>query len=300
MNLDRLEYEVRLLPHVVACAITDAQVSVLLDPRGDPDTVAVAVAGILITAGLDRPVRVMGGTPGVAALPHRRFAAPVAVGSGIGVGVLALATAVAALAGAPPFSAPTHPEAKAPVATAEAAANGPDLLHLAVRPRSNGRPTLPAASPPVGSLAAVQAPTVVALPGDVVSGALVVAAGPGRAQGHAGAPGRQSAVVSPVSPIPSPAAAPVAIPVVTPKPKRTDPVVVVPPDAGAPPQRPIVVPSHVGHHDDADEGDDVDHADPPSAPTAPRSVTHEVRVNVERLVGKLRAQVLQAYRHGHD
>jgi hypothetical protein len=193
---------------------------------------------------------------------------------------------------------------KAPVAAAEPAPNGPDLLHLAVRPRTTNRPALSVTATPAAVPSATESilhpPTVVALPGDIVTGALVVVAGPGRAQGHAGGPPHaEPAVIGPVTPIPSPVAAPVAVPVVTPKPKRTDPAVVATPaEAGAPPlPEPVVA-----HHDDNHEGDGAGNVDEASQGerVVGKSVKHEVRANVERLVNKLRAQVKQAVSHGHD
>jgi len=296
VNLDRLEYEVRLLPHVVACAITDAQVSVLLDPRGDPDAVAVAVSGILITAGLDRPVRVMGGTPGVAALPHRRLTAPVAIGTGVGVGMLALATAVAALTGAPPFSTPARPEVKPPVAAARPNPNGPDLLHLALPPATK-KQTGPAIVPP-----SPEPPTVVALPGELLAGGLAVASGPGRAHPVAGGPAA-------ISPIGQPVTEPAAIPATTPGEFPPGPPSVTP--VGTPtPQTPAVsgpvvaTPATPTADADADQddGDNSGHGcgNANGHDHAPGFQKNFDRVHVERLLGTVRAQVRQACRHGQD
>jgi hypothetical protein len=302
VNLDRLEYEVRLLSHVVACSITDSQVSVLLDPRGDPDAIAVAVSGILITAGLDRPVKVMGGTAGVAPLPHRRLVAPTAVGAGVGVSVLALATAVAALAGAPPFSTPARPEVNRPVAAAQPHPTAPDLLHLALQPRRSANGS------PAGSVSVTAGPTVVALPGDLVAGALAVSAGPGRSQSHAGGPAPADSPL--VTPIPAPAPEPVEViptptPVVAATPPRpvATPKVAVPARVTGPPPTGTPTPPPAASTAGENQGQRAassDHEAEIGRETALRTVGREVKAGVKRIASHLRTHVRQAPHHESD
>jgi hypothetical protein len=57
-----LEHEIRSLPGVLACSITEEDVVVLVQPDADPAVVERAVSAALHRAGLWRPVRVFGGT----------------------------------------------------------------------------------------------------------------------------------------------------------------------------------------------------------------------------------------------
>lgn len=309
MNVDRLEYEVRLLPRVVACSITDSLVSVLLDPRGDPDAVAVAVSGILITAGLDRPVRVMGGTPGVTGLPHRRLAAPAGVGASIGVGVLALATAVAALAGAGPFnSGPSHPEARSRANTTPTTIpKQPDLVHLTIRPAAPSGVLSGPAGNATNAALPVNAPTVIASTGNVVSAVLAVATGPARARVTGTLP------LAPLAPIPA-SVLPVAVtPIVPETPSETPAPAGLRPSTvhgDAPPPSGHSVTQVVREYrssvsdDERGDRDDDDHGGGrhDAAPHRSRGATMARRrsaIEADDVVGHLRAHVRQAFCHGH-
>jgi hypothetical protein len=56
-----LEHEIRSLPQVLACSITEDDVVVLIGPHVDPQPVERRVSEVLARAGVDLPVRVFGG-----------------------------------------------------------------------------------------------------------------------------------------------------------------------------------------------------------------------------------------------
>lgn len=108
-----LEHEIRSLPQVLACSITDDDVVVLIGPGVDPQAVEREVAEVTRGAGLELPIRVFGGERPVFVEPVKiRNGRYALIGSLGGAAVLAagvwLAGATTALRG---------PRAKSPVIT---------------------------------------------------------------------------------------------------------------------------------------------------------------------------------------
>lgn len=99
-----LEHEIRSLPQVLACSITEDDVVVLIGPDVDPQPVERRVSDVLRRAGVDLPVRVFGGERPVFVEPMRiRNGRYALIGSLGGAAVLAagvwLAGATTALRG---------------------------------------------------------------------------------------------------------------------------------------------------------------------------------------------------------
>ena len=90
----RLEHEIRLLPQVLSCSFSkDDYVVVLVDPSGDPRAIRRAVERILLNAGSEATVRVIGPAEPVEAAATRVVSplvatATVATVAAIGVGAL--------------------------------------------------------------------------------------------------------------------------------------------------------------------------------------------------------------------
>ena len=103
-----LEYEVRRLPGVVAAAVDDTSVTLLVEPTANNDDLEVIVAAMLASADLERVVRVMGGTSSSGVRMGRRVA-PALAGGVAGFGLLAMTATAAALHGIIP-SAVVPPE----------------------------------------------------------------------------------------------------------------------------------------------------------------------------------------------
>ena len=108
-----LEHEIRSLPQVLACSITEDDVVVLIGPGVDPQEVEREVADVTRRAGIDLPIRVFGGERPVFVEPVKiRNGRYALLGSLGGAAVLAagvwLAGATTALRG---------PGAKSPVIT---------------------------------------------------------------------------------------------------------------------------------------------------------------------------------------
>ena len=108
-----LEHEIRSLPQVLACSITEDDVVVLIGQHVDPQEVERQVDGLLRRAGVDLPVRVFGGERPVFVEPVKiRNGRYALIGSLGGAAVLAagvwLAGATTALRG---------PKGKSPVIT---------------------------------------------------------------------------------------------------------------------------------------------------------------------------------------
>ena len=61
MGHEELELGIRRIPDVVACSITDETVTVLVAPGADPGAVTVAVEALVVGAGLQAEVNVLGG-----------------------------------------------------------------------------------------------------------------------------------------------------------------------------------------------------------------------------------------------
>jgi hypothetical protein len=117
---DLLEYELRRLPEVVAAAVDDQRVTVLIGPSADADGVRVVVAAILAAAGVELDVTVLGGT--TSAVARARTRVPVMAGTAAGIGLFATVAVAAALTGVLPVVPGTD---DAPVARSEPTAAAP-------------------------------------------------------------------------------------------------------------------------------------------------------------------------------
>jgi len=118
----RLEFELRRLSGVVAVAVTDDAITLLVESTCDPVALGVVVEAILATRGIERHVQILGGTTPSTPAPHRRLPA-MALGSVAGFGLLGAMAAAAALQGTFPLSghAPHH----LPTVAAAPAASSP-------------------------------------------------------------------------------------------------------------------------------------------------------------------------------
>ena len=156
-----LEYEIRRLPDVIAAAVDDTAVTVLVQPTADADAVQAVIGAMLATATLERTVTVLGGTSG-ADVRGRRFA-PLVTGGIAGAGLLVSAAAAAALTGGLPVlplvdqpaePAPVAPAVAAP-APAPAPSGGPTRLIV-----PGGKPDWASSQPPIELPPLVEEPVV--------------------------------------------------------------------------------------------------------------------------------------------
>jgi hypothetical protein len=159
---DWAEFEIRKLDGVIACAIADGGVVILVRPGANAPAVTSAAGSILTVAGLGVPVRVMGGVSGpTATLVSAAVRRPALAVTAASVAVLAIASSVAALTGRLPFTS-TPPQS-----TVHAAAPAPTR-----RGRTPVRPSQGVLSEPATTEAPVPATTE---PPAEVSVALAVA-----------------------------------------------------------------------------------------------------------------------------
>jgi len=156
-----LEYEIRRLPDVIAAAVDDTAVTVLVQPTADADAVQAVIGAMLATASVERTVTVLGGMSTVD-VRSRRFA-PLVTGGIAGAGLLVSAAAAAALTGGLPVlplvdqpaePAPVAPAVAAP-APAPAASGGPTRLIV-----PGGKPDWASSQPPIELPPVVEEPVV--------------------------------------------------------------------------------------------------------------------------------------------
>jgi hypothetical protein len=113
---DWAEFEIRKLGGVLACAVGDRGVVILLGPSANAAAVSAAARSIAAAAGLRLPVQVMGGaTSPTATLVSAAARRPALSAAAAGIAVLALASSVAALTGRLPFTSgpPSQPAIRA-------------------------------------------------------------------------------------------------------------------------------------------------------------------------------------------
>lgn len=85
-----LEHEIRSFPQVLACSITDDDIVVLVHPSADPVSIERSITELIGSRGVNRPVRVFGGTRPVFVEPVKiRNGRPALMGSLGGALVLA-------------------------------------------------------------------------------------------------------------------------------------------------------------------------------------------------------------------
>ena len=156
-----LEYEIRRLPDVIAAAVDDTAVTVLVQPTADADAVQAVIGAMLATASLERAVTVLGGTSAADAR-SRRFA-PLVTGGIAGAGLLVSAAAAAALTGGLPIlpivdqpaePAPVAPAVAAP-APAPAPSGGPTRFIV-----PGGKPDWASSQPPIELPPVIEEPVV--------------------------------------------------------------------------------------------------------------------------------------------
>jgi len=156
-----LEYEIRRLPDVLAAAVDDTTVTVLVQPSADADAMQAVIGAMLATAALERTVTVLGGTSAVDGRSRRL--APLVTGGIAGAGLLVSAAAAAALTGGLPIlpiidqpaePAPVAPAAAAP-APAVAPSGGPTRLVFPGR-----KPDWASSQPPIELPPIVEEPVV--------------------------------------------------------------------------------------------------------------------------------------------
>lgn len=107
---DWAEFEIRKLDGVIACAIGDGSVVILVRPGANAAAVTSAAGSILTVAGVGAPLRVMGGVTGpTASLVSAAVRRPVVAATAASVALLAVASSVAALTGRFPFTSTPSP-----------------------------------------------------------------------------------------------------------------------------------------------------------------------------------------------
>lgn len=114
----RLEREIRLLPHVLACQVTPDDIVVLIEPAADRAAATDAVAALVATHAAGLPVRILTAGPAGPSVPPPRTGQTVPARAAVGAMALAgmLALGVGLRAGAPPVgpggpASPTVPRA---------------------------------------------------------------------------------------------------------------------------------------------------------------------------------------------
>jgi len=113
---DWAEFEIRKLDGVLACAVGDRGVVILLHPSASASGIGAAATSIVTAAGLHLPVQVLGGATGpTATLVSAAARRPALAAAAASVAVLALASSVAALTGRLPFTtgSPSRPAVQA-------------------------------------------------------------------------------------------------------------------------------------------------------------------------------------------
>ena len=156
-----LEYEIRRLPDVIAAAVDDTAVTVLVQPTADADAVQAVIGAMLATGSLERTVTVLGGMSTVD-VRSRRFA-PLVTGGIAGAGLLVSAAAAAALTGGLPIlplvDQPAEPTPVAPAVAAPAPApapsGGPTRLIV-----PGGKPDWASSQPPIELPPVLEEPVV--------------------------------------------------------------------------------------------------------------------------------------------
>jgi hypothetical protein len=102
---DWAEFEIRKLDGVLACAVGNRGVVILLHPSASAGAIGSAASSIVAAAGLHVPVDVLGGATGpTATLVSAAARRPALAAAAAGAAVLALASSVAALTGRLPFN----------------------------------------------------------------------------------------------------------------------------------------------------------------------------------------------------
>jgi hypothetical protein len=219
---EALEYEIRMLPGVIACSITGGAVTVLASPSADAAGITESAKTLAAIAGIGAAVVVIGGVGTIAPRSLARLKAPAAVGATLGIGsLLAAAVATAVTGGVAWIPGVTTHETAAPrpvpaitappQQVASAPTPGPQLPRTTT-PASTASPA-PAPPPVTTPLVVEQPPVVKPAPAPAVVPAATVRTVP----------------ISATKPVPAPKATPVTVPVATPVTAPTVPPVTTPP-----------------------------------------------------------------------